>query len=912
MCRMKTMFKSFALIAIAALSLAACSKNEAPINDENEMITLKFNIRNADDASTRALLGTDSEGKKFLNWENGDQIGSFATGTFSGGTQTSNNNSGTVEVDGNAYILNIQTFNSGTVTNLYTYYPFSSSAGKDKTAAVMTIPATQEMTPAGFDADAMPMAGTPATVDLTIAEANKDVPCGDINFYNLGSIINFRVYSSVATEETLTSVKYVSESDNIGGTYTIDLTGISSNEESLSLKGNGTAKEITTLVSTSPVIGTGKDNAIDVYMVVAPGEYSNTQVVVTTSAHTYTLAASGTKTFARSSVKPMAIDIQKGTPGDLPVEETWVKVTSVADFTAGTYYILNWDEKKYLPNAEAGSAPAATDFKGTVTDDMRWEATVSDGGLIFKNPESEFYLWGRDDNNNGVRVKKEAPSNTSSKVWKFTTNSSFGVVASVGSTRYLATYNNDGTQQDWRNYAENSLGDGTHEPTGTQTIYSANNFPAVFYKLQAGTVPQKETPELAFINPTTTVNVEETVTNIATINPSTLAITYSSSDEDVATVSNAGVVTGVAAGTATITAAFAGNEEYNEVSASYDIFVIDPNANDGSEAKPYTASEAATVVKSGRTQADAYVKGIISKITTAYSSSYGNVSFEISDDGLTTGDQFRIFRVEASSANDFKVGDAVTFKGNIIYYNNQTPEMEQGNELISQLHAPVMSPANGAADSVTITGDQGATIRYTTDGSNPTAESGTVYSTAITISASTTIKAIAVKDGVVTGVVSGEFTVPVAGEYILDGTKTGGNSGYADASEISQSGISWKVEGNTTMNPWRIGGKSLDGVERTIYNENPIQFNVESIEISHGTASDITVNSMTVIVASDASFTTVVSTMTPTFVASNVVTVNRPSDANWSNCYYKIIYNVSVTGSSNKFIQFKEAKFTGN
>ena len=372
------------------------------------------------------------------------------------------------------------------------------------------------------------------------------------------------------------------------------------------------------------------------------------------------------------------------------------------------------------------------------------------------------------------------------------------------------------------------------------------------------------------------------------------------------------MVTGVAAGSATITAAFAGNEEYNAVSASYDIFVIDPNANDGSEAKPYTASEAATVVKSGRTQEDAYVTGIISKITTAYNSQYNNVSFDISDDGLTTSDQFRIFRAEASSADDFKVGDAVTFKGNILYYNNQTPEMDQGNELISQLHAPVLSPANGAAESVTITADQGATIRYTTDGSNPTAESGTVYSAAITVSAATTIKAIAVKDAVVTGVVSGEYTVPVAGEYILDGTKVGGTSAYAEASSISQSDISWKVEGNTSMSPWRIGGKELDGVNRTIYSEHPIPFNVESIEITHGTASDITVNSMTVIVASDKDFTTVVSTLTPTFVADDVVTISRPAGASWSNCYYKIIYNVSVTGSSNRFIQFNKARFAGN
>ncbi len=63
---------------------------------------------------------------------------------------------------------------------------------------------------------------------------------------------------------------------------------------------------------------------------------------------------------------------------------------------------------------------------------------------------------------------------------------------------------------------------------------------------------------------------------------------------------------------------------------------------------------------------------------------------------------------------------------------------------------PSFSPASwGDGESVEVTlacATDGATIHYTTDGSDPTAES-TAYSEALTLTATTTIKAIAVKDG---------------------------------------------------------------------------------------------------------------------------------------------------------------------
>ena len=58
---------------------------------------------------------------------------------------------------------------------------------------------------------------------------------------------------------------------------------------------------------------------------------------------------------------------------------------------------------------------------------------------------------------------------------------------------------------------------------------------------------------------------------------------------------------------------------------------------------------------------------------------------------------------------------------------------------------------------MTMAGPDGAEIHYTTDGNDPTSESA-LYSEAITLSDSATVKAIAIKDGQSSSVTSKVFT----------------------------------------------------------------------------------------------------------------------------------------------------------
>ncbi len=143
--------------------------------------------------------------------------------------------------------------------------------------------------------------------------------------------------------------------------------------------------------------------------------------------------------------------------------------------------------------------------------------------------------------------------------------------------------------------------------------------------------------------------------------------------------------------------------------------------------------------------------------------------------------------------------------------------------------------------------------------------------------------------------------------YTLDGTITGGTNGYATESEITQGDFTWMVMGNTTMDPWRIGGKNLTGEDRPIYSTNPMNETITKVEVDVGTANLTSVNSISLIVASDAEFETVIDGLTLAYTANSTISFT-PVEGIWSNAYYKIVFNVTA-GSSNQYVQFKAARF---
>lgn len=147
--------------------------------------------------------------------------------------------------------------------------------------------------------------------------------------------------------------------------------------------------------------------------------------------------------------------------------------------------------------------------------------------------------------------------------------------------------------------------------------------------------------------------------------------------------------------------------------------------------------------------------------------------------------------------------------------------------------------------------------------------------------------------------------------YTLDATGSlqGKNNSYAGNCDIESGGITWNVTGNTTLNPWRIGGKSISKVDRTVYTKTPMTKAVSKVALTVGTASSITVNSLKLTVASDADFANVLDEVTATFAANSTIDFTPSTGSAWeSGAYYKFTFNVSVSGSSNRYVQFSKVE----
>ena len=138
----------------------------------------------------------------------------------------------------------------------------------------------------------------------------------------------------------------------------------------------------------------------------------------------------------------------------------------------------------------------------------------------------------------------------------------------------------------------------------------------------------------------------------------------------------------------------------------------------------------------------------------------------------------------------------------------------------------------------------------------------------------------------------------------------GTNNSYTGNCDVTIDGITWNITGNSQMQPWRIGGKSITNVDRSVYSKTAMGSAITKVDLTVGAASSITVNSLKLIVASDADFNNKLDEVSATFAANSTITFSPTSGSEWATgAYYKFTFNVTVSVSSNKFVEFTKAEF---
>lgn len=252
----------------------------------------------------------------------------------------------------------------------------------------------------------------------------------------------------------------------------------------------------------------------------------------------------------------------------------------------------------------------------------------------------------------------------------------------------------------------------------------------------------------------------------------------------------------------------------------------------------YTSALSADVTSSEKI----YIKGIVASIKESFSSTYGNGSFYISDDGSTTT-TFLVYRAYylnnekwTDSDPQIAVGDEVVIYGNVVNYYGNTPETSSGN-------AYVYSHTSASSDS---SDDSSGDVETTDSYASFTAEG-------LGLDNATEVSTIDLGDGTtVTFSVGSGSTTP---KYYSNGTNLriypGNTISVSSSKTISSIVMTCDVVSGTTCNASGDVGVSTGSISFDDANINITGVNSTSTVITNnssttGTASQIRMLSMTI------------------------------------------------------------------
>ena len=284
------------------------------------------------------------------------------------------------------------------------------------------------------------------------------------------------------------------------------------------------------------------------------------------------------KTLDAYTHETVDVTLTTNTDGDVTCESSNPDVATVALKSAGVYTITAQSEGSATITIKSATSatykPASASVAVTVEDGR------ADAGISFAEADIE-KTWGESFTGQALTNTNSVDVTYSSTDESVATVSSTGVVAvlKAGSTTIKATF----------------AGNATYKAAVASYELTIN-------KAEAG---------LSFVETEFDVDLNDD-SFVAPVlnNPNSLTVTYTSSNDNVAVVDeNTGelLLETNAEGTVTITATFAGNDNFKSGNASYTITITDPNRK-GTKKNPYTVAE---VISGAATGSGIYVRGVI-------------------------------------------------------------------------------------------------------------------------------------------------------------------------------------------------------------------------------------------------------------------------------------------------------------
>ncbi len=890
---MKAFYRTLLFIAAAAMAFVSCQKEiENPeIDNAPKMKTIKVST----DIATRTTLDSNHEN---IVWSTGDKISLF-NDVDKTNTELTYSAGGYIEVEV-----------PEATKEIYAHYPYFKNNTDGPSAASVYIGASQtQAAPGTLNGYNFPM-----VAKGTVSEDNRAI----VSFYPVAGALALNIYhTGLNGTETVKSVT-VEPTENTGfvGSQITDLTtdAVAYTQPT----GTQTSVKVTLteglqLSSTAPSDKQKFDGQI--YVCLAKQSYKNVKFTIVTDKDTYEITSNATNAFdlENNDFIPVNINLAKAT-----------KVVEPTVFTVGQ----NTNEKIF---EIATIFPSVKNGIKFVYDKGAGESTTEP---IFHSP----FRW----YTNGTVTISAGDTPINKVVFTFSGNEYKGsITASKGS------------------YAE-----GIWTPTDNTTksvTFSNTEKQARFSKIEVYT-DNPGTEEVVSSTPSLSVNdlslaaestAELEVNTDYRDGTSRKIITYSSSNESIATVNADGIVTGIAPGSATITAKIAKestdyyviNNVEKECTVTVTSAISYPNvsANDWSysfTSNPWgkDATTGNVELTSGETAINwgltAAYGGVSSGLQLGTNTTYGPATLKTNNVITNISSVVIYARANSGKKVTLTVKAGETSLGSVVINASEyAPYIFTSSSTVSGKLSIEFTEATGGyfINQIKINPVSYSITCNTIDNGTISASTTSAFAgDEITLTATPTtgyvLDSWSVKDASnnTVEVTNNKFTMP-ASNVIVSATlkkkegdsytlapSAGSNSTYTGNCDVEIDGVKWNVTGNASLVPWRIGGKSITNTDRAVYSKNLISFNVGTIKVTHGAASSVTVNSMTIIVSKKADFSDPVSTLTPTFAANNTVTVNRPDGVDWSNCYYKIVYNVTVSSTSNKYIEFAKAEFTSN